>query len=167
MGSAGRWIRSTGKRRRAAGLCIPMGPIIHNEEVTADLERKGVRGDRFPAGSRTAVFGNRDYPVSRRARAPSRRNWRPLGLTVVDATCPFLKKIHRLVQEYSGRRVLYDHHRQRTAPGSPGGSSAGLRIRNGQRWSIRRKKRRNWIWTAKKRYVLWPRLHFITRNFKI
>ena len=78
------------------------GPIIHNEEVTADLERKGVRviGSLQEAGqlsSGTVIIRSHGVPRSLQEELAA------TGLTVVDATCPFVKKIHRLVQEYSGR----------------------------------------------------------------
>ena len=76
------------------------GPIIHNEEVVADLEQKGVivinsvedLKDR-PKG--TVII--RAHGVEQRVN----EEIRGLGFEVVDATCPFVLKIHRLVEKYS------------------------------------------------------------------
>ncbi len=76
------------------------GPIIHNEEVVRDLEERGVRvAERIeefadlPKG--TVVI--RAHGVERGVSEALER----LGFTVVDATCPFVKKIHRLVESKS------------------------------------------------------------------
>ena len=80
------------------------GPIIHNEEVTADLERRGVKvihsleeAQQAAGGTGTVVI--RSHGVPRALQEDLVKT----GLSVVDATCPFVKKIHRLVQDYSGR----------------------------------------------------------------
>ena len=76
------------------------GPIIHNEEVVRDLEERGVRvAERIeefadlPKG--TVVI--RAHGVERGVSEALER----LGFSVVDATCPFVKKIHRLVESKS------------------------------------------------------------------
>lgn len=77
------------------------GPIIHNEEVVRDLEERGVR-----------VIGRDDLAtltagtVIIRSHGVGREIYRLIqerGLALVDATCPFVKKIHRIVEEESGR----------------------------------------------------------------
>lgn len=76
------------------------GPIIHNEEVVADLERKGVTVVN-------SVEELKDKPkgtVIIRAHGVEQcvyEGIRNLGFEVVDATCPFVLKIHRLVEKYS------------------------------------------------------------------
>lgn len=78
------------------------GPIIHNEEVTADLERKGVNvvntlqeAEKIKKG--TIIIRSHGIPKAVRDKLED------TGLAVVDATCPFVKKIHQIVQEYSDR----------------------------------------------------------------
>ena len=75
------------------------GPIIHNEEVVKDLEAKGVKliADRKELEALTegeGVIIIRSHGVSREVYEIVRKK----GLTIVDATCPFVKKIHRLVE---------------------------------------------------------------------
>ena len=74
------------------------GPIIHNEIVVRDLEKKGVRVIRSPeelSGLREGTVVIRSHGVGREVYSAIREN----GLCVVDATCPFVRKIHRIVEE--------------------------------------------------------------------
>ena len=76
------------------------GPIIHNEEVIKDLEKKGVRVLR----TEEALDGISEGTVIIRSHGVTKEEQDALmsdGLRVVDATCPFVQKIHKLVQEYS------------------------------------------------------------------
>ena len=72
-----------------------LGPIIHNPQVTGDLAARGVRvvsrPEETPPGY-TLVIRSHGVPreVEEKARA--------LGLSYVDATCPFVKKIHNLAE---------------------------------------------------------------------
>lgn len=78
------------------------GPIIHNEEVVRDLETKGIRVLHTEEELRRLSRGTviiRSHGVSRRIYELMEKN----GLEVIDATCPFVKKIHRIVQEAGGR----------------------------------------------------------------
>ena len=75
------------------------GPIIHNDEVVEDLRRKGVEPigfedlDRVPAG-RVII---RSHGVDRRTMEELHSR----GFEVIDATCPFVSKIHQTVREAS------------------------------------------------------------------
>ena len=76
------------------------GPIIHNDEVVKDFESKGVKLVKelnelaeLPKGKIIV----RSHGISR-AEYEEMENY---GFTVVDATCPFVRKIHRLVDEHS------------------------------------------------------------------
>lgn len=76
------------------------GPIIHNEEVIADLQEKGVNVIERPEEiadltSGTIIIRSHGVPGSVQDELEA------TGLSVVDATCPFVKKIHRIVQDYS------------------------------------------------------------------
>ncbi len=75
--------------RQAATL----GPIIHNPQVIADLESRGVRivetPEETPPGYTLVI---RSHGVPREVE----ENIRALSLAYVDATCPFVKKIHQL-----------------------------------------------------------------------
>ena len=76
------------------------GPIIHNETVIDDLEKKGVQVIHSLEEAKDLTEGTiviRSHGVTRREQEELIAD----GLCVVDATCPFVKKIHTLVQEYS------------------------------------------------------------------
>ncbi|MCC8044914.1 MAG: 4-hydroxy-3-methylbut-2-enyl diphosphate reductase [Clostridiales bacterium] len=78
------------------------GPIIHNEEVIRELAEKGVR----ILNSEEELSSVREGTVIIRSHGVSRRIYerlRQTGLHVVDATCPFVKKIHRIVDEKSSQ----------------------------------------------------------------
>ena len=74
------------------------GPIIHNEEVVKDLENKGVHVIN------SADEINDDSTVIIRSHGVSKDVYDSLhekNVNIVDATCPFVLKIHRLVEQYS------------------------------------------------------------------
>ena len=76
------------------------GPIIHNEEVVNEFKAQGV--DVIEEG--TDLSGIQPGTVIIRSHGVSREVQNNLinsGFDVVDATCPFVKKIHRLVDEHS------------------------------------------------------------------
>lgn len=83
------------------------GPIIHNGEVVRDLEEKGVRVIESIDEIRTLKSGTiiiRSHGVSRQVQEFIEET----GLECVDATCPFVKKIHRIVEKESeaGKRII-------------------------------------------------------------
>ena len=76
------------------------GPIIHNEEVVKDLEEKGVQviGENIPvSGREKGIVIIRSHGISRLQQ----ENLEQQGFQIVDATCPFVKKIHRIVEKES------------------------------------------------------------------
>ena len=76
------------------------GPIIHNEEVIKDLQKKGVQVLR----SEEELDALEEGVVIIRSHGVEKRIYDKLnakGITIVDATCPFVKKIHNIVQRES------------------------------------------------------------------
>ena len=76
------------------------GPIIHNEEVVHDLEAKGVKVIRSLDELNQLPKGKiiiRSHGISKAEHDKMQSS----GFEVLDATCPFVLKIHRLVGEYS------------------------------------------------------------------
>ena len=84
------------------------GPIIHNEEVVKDLEKKGVfvintmeEFDDITEG--TVII--RSHGVSSAVYEALRKK----GVEIVDATCPFVLKIHNIVkQESANGKQIYN-----------------------------------------------------------
>ena len=83
-----------------------LGPIIHNEEVVSDFEKKGV-----------TVISEEDIPKLRegtvviRSHGVGRRIYDMLktaGISFGDVTCPFVLKIHRIVERESraGKQII-------------------------------------------------------------
>ncbi len=89
----------------SGGGIFTLGPIIHNPQVLSAYERKGVRTvpapEDLPSGS-TAVIRAHGVPRGVEHRLLAR------GVTVVDATCPKVKKAQLLIREQtlSGRTLL-------------------------------------------------------------
>ncbi len=91
-----------------AGRSVPAGPrplyclheLVHNELVAADLARRGFAFvetlDEVPDGA-TVLFSAHGVSPAVRARAAAR------NLTVVDATCPFVARVHRAAADFAAR----------------------------------------------------------------
>ncbi len=83
------------------------GPIIHNEAVVADLEKKGVKVIEDAESLKAIKEGS----VVIRSHGVSKGIYDILTkqeLECIDATCPFVKKIHRIVEEESeaGKQII-------------------------------------------------------------
>lgn len=83
------------------------GPIIHNEVVVQDLEEKGVQ----VLNSREELEQLTEGTVIIRSHGVGKEIYdliQSRGLNCVDATCPFVKKIHRTVEKESaaGRQII-------------------------------------------------------------
>ena len=82
------------------GQIYTYGPIIHNEEVIKDMRDKGVivlrsEEDLDMISQGTVII--RSHGVEKRIYEKIEQK----GLRIVDATCPFVKKIHNIVQKES------------------------------------------------------------------
>ena len=78
------------------------GPIIHNEEVIRDLQKQGVEvlcNEKELDAVESGIVVIRSHGVPRYICEKIEKR----GLTCVDATCPFVKKIHKIVEEESSR----------------------------------------------------------------
>ena len=89
--------------KHGSGPIYTLGPIIHNEGV----EEKGVK----VLNSENEISALTEGTVIIRSHGVGKHIYDMLkaqGVQIVDATCPFVKKIHRIVQEQNlqGRRVI-------------------------------------------------------------
>ena len=76
------------------------GPIIHNETVTSDLEKKGVRiihDEKELESLKDATIVIRSHGIGKKVYDICEAN----HLEIIDATCPFVSKIHDIVQKHS------------------------------------------------------------------
>ncbi len=83
------------------------GPIVHNENVVQELEEKGVR----VLNTEEDLVNLEEGTVIIRAHGVGKHIYDLLeekGIRLVDATCPFVRKIHRIVQKEGakGRKIL-------------------------------------------------------------
>ncbi len=90
------------KAKENGEIIYTFGPIIHNEQVVYDLESKGVtvvnslkEFDELKKG--TVVI--RSHGVSKAVYDSLESK----GMKLIDATCPFVKKIHKTVFEKSNQ----------------------------------------------------------------
>ena len=76
------------------------GPIIHNETVVEDLKKKGVD----VIESLEELKAQKEGTIIIRSHGVSKDIYDLIeskGLELIDATCPFVKKIHKIVKEQS------------------------------------------------------------------
>ena len=92
---------------KAAGPIYTYGPIIHNEFVVNDLEKRGVRvlenEEELDALTEGTVI-IRSHGVPKRIQEKIEKK----GLEYIDATCPFVKRIHNIVEKESaeGKKIV-------------------------------------------------------------
>jgi 4-hydroxy-3-methylbut-2-enyl diphosphate reductase len=89
------------------GEIYTYGPIVHNDEVVKDLEEKGVK----VINSKEELENLSSGKVIIRAHGVSKEICSLIenkGLECIDATCPFVKRIHNIVEKESaeGRHII-------------------------------------------------------------
>lgn len=80
------------------------GPLIHNKEVTKDLEEKGLYIIENPDEIERGTVIIRSHGVGKFLYDALGEK----GVSIVDGTCPFVKKIHTIVNEawQKGKQVI-------------------------------------------------------------
>lgn len=85
---------------RAAGPVYVRRQIVHNAHVVADLESRGAvfvtELDEVPAGQTVVLSAHGVAPTVRQQAVAQ-------GLTVIDATCPLVAKVHAEARRYAER----------------------------------------------------------------
>lgn len=89
------------------GIIYTYGPIIHNEAVVKDFESKGVKVIETVEDLDTLEKGC----VIIRSHGVSESVYKAIeekGFEIFDATCPFVKRIHKIVRQESenGRQII-------------------------------------------------------------
>ena len=93
---------------KASGPVYTYGPVIHNEEVVRDLEEKGVK----VLHSEEELLDLQEGTVIIRSHGVGKRIYDICAgkdrVRLVDATCPFVGKIHDIIRKESaeGRKIL-------------------------------------------------------------
>ena len=78
------------------------GPIIHNDEVVKDMEKNGVT----VINDLDELSSNEKGVMIIRSHGISKAEYdkiKDCGFEVLNATCPFVSKIHRYVEDYSSK----------------------------------------------------------------
>ncbi len=90
--------RALAAAQEATGAVYTWGPIIHNQRVVGDLETQGIVAVDSLEGIDPGVL------VIRAHGAPPRvfEQAGELGFSVVDATCPTVRKVQQTVQQLTG-----------------------------------------------------------------
>ena len=102
-----RAVDSVYEQLEKGGKIYTFGPIIHNEQVVDELEKKGVK----VISSEEELEGITEGTVIIRSHGVTRQIYEQIekqGLEVIDATCPFVKKIHGIVEKESraGKHII-------------------------------------------------------------
>lgn len=87
---------------KEAAPAVSLGPLIHNETAVARLAKEGVRvietleeAGQEPVIIRSHGEGKATYDAAKAG-----------GIQLIDATCPFVEKIHRIVSETDRQVVI-------------------------------------------------------------
>ena len=78
------------------------GPIIHNETVVSDLEKKGVKVIKDDEDLENITNGTiiiRSHGIKKETYEKIEKK----NIEYIDATCPFVKRIHKIVDEESSK----------------------------------------------------------------
>jgi 4-hydroxy-3-methylbut-2-enyl diphosphate reductase len=86
-------------RRAKTGPVATLGSLIHNPRVLADLEAQGIHAAAAPGDVRSGTVIIRSHGVSPAVYHRLARR----KIDVVDATCPIVKKIQKLVESLARR----------------------------------------------------------------
>ena len=95
------------KQVQASKKVYTYGPIIHNEEVIEELSKKGVEIVSNAGEWNNVAHGT----LIIRSHGVSKKEYEDMlvsGHEILDATCPFVKKIHKIVEKESnnGRHII-------------------------------------------------------------
>ena len=87
--------------RRFPTPIYSLGPLIHNPQVVEALRERGlVPVERIEEAQGVVVF--RSHGVER----PVREKAKEMGIKVIDATCPFVRRVQRYAQSLSRKRYF-------------------------------------------------------------
>lgn len=106
--------------KEKGSLVYVLHEIVHNKHVIRELEQAGAvfveRLEDIPKGE-VCIFSAHGVSVATEERA------RGLGLKTVDATCPLVTSVHRMVEKYHGQGfdvLIIGHHKHPEVEGTAG-----------------------------------------------
>lgn len=102
--------------------------IVHNKHVLQELEDLGAvfveRLQQIPSG-KICIFSAHGVSVETEESA------RELGLKTIDATCPLVSSVHRMVEKYHKENcdvIIIGHHRHPEVEGTAGRVRSGVHV---------------------------------------
>ena len=76
--------------------CVYMlGDIVHNEDVVGDIERSGIKKTKNLHKTKGKILLIRAHGTSKDILNKAKK----LGYKIIDATCPMVKEIHKIVKK--------------------------------------------------------------------
>lgn len=86
------------------GLTFTYGPLIHNKEVSDSLLKSGIRAIDSLEQAQDGTVILRSHGVAKSVYDQMKEK----NIPFIDGTCPFVKKIHRLVSQFSenGKSII-------------------------------------------------------------
>ena len=127
--------------KRAMDIALDAAPAytLHNDEAVARLEEAGVRAiDSLDEIDSISASGTASLPLIIRSHGEGRATYEEAeskGISLIDATCPFVEKIHKLVSS-TDRRVIIagdpDHAEVKGIAGWCGEDRPAIVCRNGE-----------------------------------
>lgn len=84
--------------QKARAEVYTLGPVIHNPQVVKELEESGVMARSEVNQIEQGVVVVRSHGITRGEMEAADRK----GLTLVDATCPYVRRIHQIIERLSG-----------------------------------------------------------------
>ena len=92
------------KTLRTKNKVYMLGDIVHNEDITKEMNKAGVKKINRLVRVKNKILLIRAHGASKKTfqRAKS------LGYTIVDATCPMVKEIHKIavINEQKGYKII-------------------------------------------------------------
>jgi 4-hydroxy-3-methylbut-2-enyl diphosphate reductase len=83
------------KLTKAAGSVYMLGDIVHNEDVSKRIEKSGIKKINRLKKVNSGILLIRAHGASQGALRKASR----LGYQIIDATCPMVKEIHKIVKD--------------------------------------------------------------------
>ncbi len=79
-----------------------LGELVHNKQVSKELENKGLIEIENIEDAKNSVI-IRTHGVTKETYSKANN----LNLELIDLTCPKVLRIHKLAEEYAKERILY------------------------------------------------------------
>lgn len=82
-----------------AGKIYMLGDIVHNEEVSGEIKKAGIGKTKKLTGGKNKTFLVGSHGTTQEIINRARQ----LGYKIIDATCPMVKEIHKIVKEMENK----------------------------------------------------------------